>query len=579
MKTKRSIKSKVIDLAIILLCMAGSITSGTAFYKEYNRTLSKLNEEQIGTIVFKKRTAQRKFIDRVVWDRLREETPLYNGDTIRTIELSEAIITFRDQVTHLTLYENTLIQIFYNDIDGLKVDFSGGRLDVSSPRGVLVTSGSQEIFITGQASMGRNEDGLNLSVMDGEARTDGQRVTSGNAVTYNNSGQRDTRPVIAMTSFGPAARIIGKPGQTVPVTFSWNTSNFTPDTRIVVEVALDSNFNRIVASEITNRDSIVLNLGHGNYKWRVYPVTGETRAPSNSMYPSGNMEIIAASELYLVSPSETTQVLSERTSGVSFTWTRSEGAQSYLLEVSQNENMTNPVVSRNVRGTSVNIRDLEENTWYWRVTPVLPSWVIGELPSSAVGNFSVVQNITVRPAQPEPVTVTIVPDPPPPEPVRQTITITLPNITLPQFPVITIPEFPTRQSAEADPIEELLIVSEIVAVHDFFPPNGYTVTTEQLASVPAIYFSWEGGAGEFRIEMFRITGERIIEPSVSEGNVFTFHYPTRLTEGEYIWQVYEREGRNWQPRPSAALRFTVVRGTPPIRVLPTSDPGDMYGNP
>ena len=99
MRKKKNTPFRASDLVIVLLCCAGAIASGVLFWKEYNRTLTKLNEEPIGTIVFKKRTAQRKFSDRVVWDTLKQESPVYNGDTIRTIDQSEASITFRDQVT------------------------------------------------------------------------------------------------------------------------------------------------------------------------------------------------------------------------------------------------------------------------------------------------------------------------------------------------------------------------------------------------------------------------------------------------------------------------------------------------
>lgn len=57
---------------------------------------SKLNEQPIATITLKYKTAQRKFMDRVVWDRLRQDSPVYNGDTIHTATLSEANIWFND---------------------------------------------------------------------------------------------------------------------------------------------------------------------------------------------------------------------------------------------------------------------------------------------------------------------------------------------------------------------------------------------------------------------------------------------------------------------------------------------------
>lgn len=55
----------------ILVCLIGVFLNSYLFYNSFFRALTKLNEEPIATITFKYKTAQRKFLDRVVWDRLR----------------------------------------------------------------------------------------------------------------------------------------------------------------------------------------------------------------------------------------------------------------------------------------------------------------------------------------------------------------------------------------------------------------------------------------------------------------------------------------------------------------------------
>ncbi|MCL2801230.1 MAG: FecR family protein [Treponema sp.] len=292
MQKKKSIKLKKADIVVILLCVAGSIFSGAAFWGEYNRTLSKLNEEEIGRIYFKKRTAQRKFIDRVVWDRLRQNTPLYNGDTIRTIEFSEAVIIFRDEETTIALDENTLIQIFYSDEQGLRIGLSGGRLEVTSgSRDVVIQTGTSEVIVGGQASLDRNNDGLNMSVVRGRARLNGETVSSGSVLAVNNEGQREEKPMIAITSFGPSARVSGTPGEIVPVNFSWNKSNIDPQSKIVVEAALDGNFSQIVSSAESTGSSATVNLDFGSYWWRAYVVTPDGSI-ANPVYPSGSIQVI-----------------------------------------------------------------------------------------------------------------------------------------------------------------------------------------------------------------------------------------------------------------------------------------------
>ena len=101
MKKKTRLSSARNNLTIpfytaLVVCVLGAFFSSRQFYYNFFRSLTKLNEEPIATITFKYKTAQRKFLARVVWDRLRQNSPVYNGDTIHTSELSEATIWFKD---------------------------------------------------------------------------------------------------------------------------------------------------------------------------------------------------------------------------------------------------------------------------------------------------------------------------------------------------------------------------------------------------------------------------------------------------------------------------------------------------
>ena len=102
----------------ICICLIGATTNSWLFYNSFFRALTKLNEQPIATITFKYKTAQRKFLDRVVWDRLRQDSPLYNGDTIHTAALSEATVWFNDGNV-MNLMENTMAQVFLN-IDSIR---------------------------------------------------------------------------------------------------------------------------------------------------------------------------------------------------------------------------------------------------------------------------------------------------------------------------------------------------------------------------------------------------------------------------------------------------------------------------
>ena len=81
----------------------------------------------IGTITFKKREAQRKYSRQVVWESLEQSGPIFNNDTIRTGEKSEAVIRIKDG-TEFTMNENSMVTGRPLDGDQLDIEFSQGSL-------------------------------------------------------------------------------------------------------------------------------------------------------------------------------------------------------------------------------------------------------------------------------------------------------------------------------------------------------------------------------------------------------------------------------------------------------------------
>jgi hypothetical protein len=157
--------------------------------------------------------------------------------------------------------------------------------------------------------------------------------------------------------------------------------------------------------------------------------------------------------------------------------------------------------------------------------------------------------------EPEPV-IAMIPEPepvpevvPPPEPVR------------PQ-PVRSEPVSPWAASRP---------------IPGSFPPDGYILSTEQLADARSVNFVWEGGAQEYRFALYRANGEIVVPPSVVNAPSFTMPNPGRLEPGDYVWEVFEKDRRG-KLGESTAARFTVREGPPVLRTLSTNNPGVLYGN-
>ena len=133
MKKKRSTKSRVRDILVTLLCLSGATLSLWLFWKDFNAVMEKLNELPIATVSWKYRASQRKFSDRLIWDRLQQDSPVYNGDTIRTSEKAETTITFEN--SEIQLGENTIIQIQVDNTGMTSINMSGGMVAANTSAG------------------------------------------------------------------------------------------------------------------------------------------------------------------------------------------------------------------------------------------------------------------------------------------------------------------------------------------------------------------------------------------------------------------------------------------------------------
>ncbi|MBQ6028104.1 MAG: hypothetical protein IJL24_01065 [Treponema sp.] len=124
-------KANIADILIFILCSLGAATALGLYYKDINSWSLKNNEVAVAKIYFKKNVVQRKFIDNDIWERVNQESPIYNGDKIRTAQDSEIHAQFEKTGTKIQLKENSLIQIFSNKKEKA-IDFLSGEIFLAS---------------------------------------------------------------------------------------------------------------------------------------------------------------------------------------------------------------------------------------------------------------------------------------------------------------------------------------------------------------------------------------------------------------------------------------------------------------
>ena len=175
---KRNTKSKdnnsvLLTTIFILLCIFGAALSVKKFYESLNLSLTKMDEKPVARITFKHKTAQRKFEERMIWDRLRQDSPIYNGDVIRTAPESEATIYFSDG-NIMELGENTMAQVVVRD-GKVQTSVQGGSVVMNSSgakNGAVISFGNSTIELSAGSSLGTNvsENGdSTINVISGDA--------------------------------------------------------------------------------------------------------------------------------------------------------------------------------------------------------------------------------------------------------------------------------------------------------------------------------------------------------------------------------------------------------------------------
>jgi hypothetical protein len=269
------------DGFVTAICILGAFFAFFIFWQDLNSAFSR-HAEQVGAITFKLRSAQRRFADRVLWSRLRQNSAVFNGDLIRTAELSEATITFA-QGQKINLTENTIVRIFVED-DQVIIELNGGNLNIATPADapeISIIHGEDRIIVNGgtTAAFRAEESDTRVWVSEGSVSVADTEVPAGTSVSIG-QGLQNSDPSIVLT-LPPEAEFYGTPEALVD--FSWST-NTNEKTRL--EIAQDRRFTEPYTVLDTEDDTAAVLLPPGNFWWRAYPVNeagNPASPPENAM--------------------------------------------------------------------------------------------------------------------------------------------------------------------------------------------------------------------------------------------------------------------------------------------------------
>jgi len=432
MQTKKSTKSapqsketkgnfRFTDFIIIVFFLFIASSGIALFRQDLLQTFGKQNKEPAGIVIIKKNIVQRRLVDRVLWDRLANESPVYLGDLIHVADISSAVLDIENN--SIDLDENTLIRITHSpDGEGFKIELTSGKMSVSSGvagKGISLELNGQHIKTSPGTvlSAAAGEKGTSVQVSSGKARiakTEGggenallgaasrgmpgrdtlwREVSSGERVAIDSEGKEINEKAAVVTRPVPNARYLKNASESVSVSFEWNRINFLPEEKLQLEIAQDGNFSRILRSVNGLDKRTNVSLDTGIWYWRLSFKDGVLNA--------GRIYITDGSGPQLISPAVNSHIRYQNEPPVlNFQWRSEEDAVSYIMEVSKTPDFSSTQIRAQIPTANYSDSSLEPGTWYWRVMPVFPAVYDGNASFSQPAFFRIEQN-TAEQAAPE----------------------------------------------------------------------------------------------------------------------------------------------------------------------------------
>ncbi|MDR2521913.1 MAG: FecR family protein [Spirochaetaceae bacterium] len=277
-------RSFMLNGAVYLFLSTVALIGIILLYRSINEVVQR-DVPPIGTLNFKLKSVERRFSGRMVWGNILEESPVYSGDVLRTGEDSaaSAVLLTGDVID---LGENTLIQVFYDDRQGARLELQDGQLSLKTTGAALTLKAGGKEFKAGAGSAVtvRSTEGESVAMVahEGavEVEEDGvvQTIAAGQsyaetalpAGTGADAGVPAAMPpALSVTQPVSGAQVESLPGG---VPFSWDSGAVEPGEPVRVEASRDPQFRVIAASnEVNGRaGGAALPLGDGDWWWRIY---------------------------------------------------------------------------------------------------------------------------------------------------------------------------------------------------------------------------------------------------------------------------------------------------------------------
>jgi hypothetical protein len=388
-------KLRFVDIAVIVVFSITAFIGLYLFRQDLMYTIDSRDADPVGFIVIRNNIVQRRHENRVLWDRIFVDSPVFPGDLIRAADLSSATIEIASN--EIFLSENTLIRI-QPSIDGMgnfQVELREGNISVSSGEesaGILLNMMGQMVMAMSGSVLNAtvDDEGIAVQVNEGIAELllegETREIYEGALVSFDVEGTERIAPSVVVRRPWPNARYLNSTAEMLPVDFEWSRINLDADDTLRLEIARDMNFNNNYRVFGELMDSVQVDFDVGQWYWRI--------SFEETILRRGWLTVVDSSGPSLTSPVTDTVFRyqsQEQLPQIRFQWAERQDVSRYLIEISGMQDFSDITLSRQVTSTSVIISELEQGTWHWRVRPIFSTIYSGVSSHSQSGSFFIEQ--------------------------------------------------------------------------------------------------------------------------------------------------------------------------------------------
>lgn len=278
---QKKTKSRLFSVIFVSTCLVGSTLSLLYFFNDLNKVSFK-EEKQIAFIQFKRKIAQRRFSDSVVWERLVVDSPLYNEDLISTDSEAFAKIYFENG-TNVNIDEHTMIQIFEGEEGDVSLSVNGGSVDIdtsnSNSQVKVDFEGGYTIRLEKgtKVSASTKENGTNFVVHQGNVvsiKEDGSEevLNKGQSIDIDKEGKATER-LLSLQDSSYNQQVFYLEGENEIKDFIFNIGQKAQGKEIVFETSYTKDFESIISSQkVLDKAQIKVSDYSDGFYYRAYIV-------------------------------------------------------------------------------------------------------------------------------------------------------------------------------------------------------------------------------------------------------------------------------------------------------------------